>query len=129
MHFYILKLSDCIMLVRLETFFEESKDETFKLEVKKLWNTKRFINVMVTKISTNVRNFKKGRLENSHSLLWQSQKRFEIFAFRLSLTFFQRQKNPHSRFLIIVLWNWINLKCMQLVVSNHSLSVAANKCP
>jgi len=45
------------MLVRLETFFEEGKDETFKLEVKKLRNTKRFINVMVTKISTNVRNF------------------------------------------------------------------------
>jgi len=34
MHFYILKLSDCIMLVRLETFFEESKDETFKAEVR-----------------------------------------------------------------------------------------------
>ena len=34
MHFYILKLSTCIMLVRLETYLEGKKDEMFKVEVK-----------------------------------------------------------------------------------------------
>lgn len=71
MHFHMLKLSDCILLVRLETFFEVSKkDETYKVEVKSYEIQKRLINVMVTKISTNVRNFtKRERLGNSHSLL------------------------------------------------------------
>jgi len=31
---FILKLSDCIMLVRLETFLKKVKDETFKAEVR-----------------------------------------------------------------------------------------------
>ena len=104
MHFYILKLSDCIMLVRLETFFAEGKDETFKLEVKKLRNTKRFINVMVTKISTNVRNFTKGKDLEIHIHFYDNLKKdLKCLLLRLSFTFAQRPKVPNSLFLMIVL--------------------------